>query len=171
MKLIRHPGSPPHDLVIDAYVERSGDTLHLRYTMIGAVGAVVIPAGEAERSDGLWRSTSFEAFVRGNGSTYAELNLAPSGGWAAYRFDDYREGASDLELESDPAIRFGRAEREAMLSASVAVPAEFARAAASLGLSVVIEDVEGNMSYWALAHAPGDKPDFHHPDCFVARLP
>jgi hypothetical protein len=35
-----------------------------------------------------------------------------------------------------------------------------------LGLSAVIEDKAGHMSYWALAHPPG-KPDFHHMDCFA----
>jgi hypothetical protein len=35
-----------------------------------------------------------------------------------------------------------------------------------LGMSAVIEDKAGRMSYWALAHPPG-KPDFHHRDCFA----
>jgi hypothetical protein len=39
-----------------------------------------------------------------------------------------------------------------------------------LGLSAVLEEKDGTKSYWALAHPPGDKPDFHHPDCFAARL-
>ena len=34
----------------------------------------------------------------------------------------------------------------------------------------VLEEKDGTKSYWALAHA-ADKPDFHHPDCFVAKLP
>ena len=38
-----------------------------------------------------------------------------------------------------------------------------------LGLSAVLEEVDGTKSYWALTH-PGDKPDFHHPDCFAAKL-
>ena len=40
-----------------------------------------------------------------------------------------------------------------------------------LGLSAVLEAKDGTKSYWALAHPPGDQPDFHHPDCFAARLP
>jgi hypothetical protein len=36
-----------------------------------------------------------------------------------------------------------------------------------LGLSAVLEEQDGTKSYWALAHPPGGKPDFHHPDCFV----
>ena len=39
-----------------------------------------------------------------------------------------------------------------------------------VGLSVVIEELGGTKSYWALAHPPG-KPDFHHPACFAATLP
>jgi hypothetical protein len=41
---------------------------------------------------------------------------------------------------------------------------------ARLGLSAIIEDVAGNISYWAARHAAG-KPDFHHPDSFVLDLP
>ena len=39
-----------------------------------------------------------------------------------------------------------------------------------LGLSAVIEEADGRLSYWALAHPPG-KPDFHHSDCFALELP
>jgi len=170
MKLNRHPESPPHDLSIDVQVERSGDTLSVRYTVSGAVGAVVLPPrGASGRSDGLWRSTCFEAFIRGTGDRYAELNFAPSGGWAAYEFEDYRQEPSDLDID-EPAIQFGRSEREMMLSVSVGLPDRIARVAAPLGLSAVIEDQDGAKSYWALAHSEGP-PDFHHADCFVAKLP
>lgn len=38
-----------------------------------------------------------------------------------------------------------------------------------LGLSSVIEDDQGMLSYWALKHPPG-KPDFHHPSSFAIEL-
>jgi hypothetical protein len=38
-----------------------------------------------------------------------------------------------------------------------------------LGLSAVIEETNGNRSYWALVHPPG-KADFHHSDCFAHEL-
>jgi hypothetical protein len=47
---------------------------------------------------------------------------------------------------------------------------ELPHGAKRLGLSAVIEAVDGAMSYWALAH-PSAKPDFHHPDSFVLDLP
>ena len=39
-----------------------------------------------------------------------------------------------------------------------------------LGLSVILQEQDGTKSYWALAHADPDKPDFHAADCFVAKL-
>ena len=47
---------------------------------------------------------------------------------------------------------------------------ELPHGAKRLGLSTVIEDGDGGISYWALAH-PSAKPDFHHPDSFVLDLP
>jgi hypothetical protein len=41
--------------------------------------------------------------------------------------------------------------------------------ALQLGLTAVIEDDSGNLSYWALRHAPGN-PDFHDPDGFALEL-
>jgi hypothetical protein len=38
-----------------------------------------------------------------------------------------------------------------------------------LGLSAVIEETNGTISYWAVAHPPG-KADFHHSDCFALEL-
>jgi len=38
-----------------------------------------------------------------------------------------------------------------------------------LGLSAVIEEESGALSYWALAHPPG-RADFHHSDCFALEL-
>ena len=38
--------------------------------------------------------------------------------------------------------------------------------AAGLGLSAILEEEDGTISYWALAHPPG-RPDFHHPDCLA----
>jgi hypothetical protein len=38
-----------------------------------------------------------------------------------------------------------------------------------LALSAVIEETDGHLSYWALAH-PAERPDFHHRDGFVLAL-
>lgn len=40
-----------------------------------------------------------------------------------------------------------------------------------LNLAAVIEENDGTKSYWALHHPDPEKPDFHHPDSFVLKLP
>ena len=53
----------------------------------------------AVRTDGLWHRTCFEAFLQPpGGDAYHELNLAPCGAWAAYRFDSYRVGMADADV-------------------------------------------------------------------------
>jgi len=68
------------------------------------------PAVVPARADGLWQRTCFELFLRRPGEAgYCEFNFSPSGEWAAYRFDDYREGMEQLVVKppritsTDPA--------------------------------------------------------------------
>jgi hypothetical protein len=56
-------------------------------------------AAPVERTDELWLHTCFELFLLDPESgAYREFNFAPSGRWAAYSFDGYREGRRPLEV-------------------------------------------------------------------------
>jgi hypothetical protein len=127
----------------------------------------VIPQpAEPSRADGLWQTTCFELFLkREDEDLYREWNFAPSGQWAAYNFDSYREGSTNAEIRFAPEIIVQ--DNLTWWQLGVTVPVE--EGPWQVGLSAVIEDQTGCKSYWALAH-PGEKPDFHHPDCFTARL-
>jgi hypothetical protein len=98
---------------------------------------------------------------------YREWNFAPSGEWAAYDFTAYRDGRSDAEV-APPYIRVEDNMTWWALGATIAVDAETSWA---LGLSAILEEKDGTKSYWAIAHPPGDRPDFHDPACFAAHLP
>jgi len=167
-----HPDVPaPEGLRLAAEAVRTGaGALRLRYRLEGDLGGVRLPAPTApERTDELWRATCFEAFVSGGDGSYLELNFAPSTRWAAYRFERYRTGmqaadAGTPEVEVRPGP--DALELSTFLHLGDLPPDRPWR----LGLSAVIETVDGRISYWALAHAPG-KPDFHHPDSFALDLP
>lgn len=159
----------------------SANGLVLTYDIEGEVEDLSLPhARVGNRADELWRHTCFEAFVKPAGAeAYVELNLAPSGDFAAYRFDGYRAGMapaydiapSAVETESRPSRgkKIGRGKRNGWYQRRVTwhVPG---LSSTALGLSAVIIEAGGRTSYWALAHPPG-APDFHHPACFAARLP
>jgi hypothetical protein len=171
-----HPDSTCRAVIaIEAEASRSGTGLALLYVVTGDIGALRLPAmGRPGRADGLWRHTCFEAFLRPQaGEEYYEFNFAPSLQWAAYRFSGYRSGMRSaeefrglrIEIESD-ASRL-ELHAEFALGALPDLPTD---AALRLGLSAIVEETTGAMSYWALAH-PAGKPDFHHPDCFALELP
>lgn len=161
-------------LEVDVTRPRSG-LLALRYVVTGAMRGVSLPPlAEPNRADGLWRRTCFEAFVRtGPGEAYYEFNFSPSTEWAAYRFDGYRQGMRPAEGLDAPRIEPITTDQGFELRVSLdlnQVPGLAKAGAWRLGLSAVIEDAAGGISYWALAHPPG-KADFHHADGFALDLP
>ena len=137
---------------------------------VGAPASRFVIAGEREgepqRTDELWKTTCFEAFLRPEGEAgYTEYNFAPSGQWAVYDFTAHRAGMAEAEVGSPPYIRVEDNLTWWGLGATIAVPVQHY----ALGLSAVLEEQDGTKSYWALAHPPG-AADFHHGDCFAARL-
>jgi hypothetical protein len=162
-----------HDAVSSMIVSvcREDGLLTLNYAVNGHVDHIVLPKPtEPARTDGLWKTTCFEVFIRlPQHKTYTEFNASPSGQWAVYRFDDYREGMAELPIEMPPEIRLDMSESQFALEVNYALPDEWDGKPLELGLSAVIEETDGTKSYWALAHPPG-APDFHHGDCFALKL-
>ena len=161
-----HPGTGETPVTgLEVHVKRDGLLLWLRFVVWGEVGRIAWPAEAAQgRADDLWRHTCFEAFVETDDG-YVEYNLSPSGQWATYRFDSPRMGMRNAE-EVATVLGMDGAFDQMALEGRIELP----HGANRLGLSAVIEDIDGCISYWALAH-PSAKPDFHHPDSFVLELP
>jgi hypothetical protein len=197
LSLQRHPATPCDPLAgIDVELARLDPlTLEIRYVLRGAVNRISLRTPDG---DDLWRHTCFEAFLRvGEEAGYLEYNLAPSGRWNAYRFAGYREGREtakgaalarlDTDRRARPLTREKRARFEASgldlmdrfgptyysAKAQLSLPDALRPSLDRpwhLGLSTVVEERNGRLSYWALAHPPGG-PDFHHPSCFALQLP
>lgn len=168
------PGSTAPDLTISVMASRPRpSSLKLDYEVSGDVAAVKVPGFvKRARADELWRTTCFEAFVARPDGGYVEINLSPSGFWAVYGFDGYREGMTPLD---GVEVRDSERAHDATWIART-VTLDLDRLGLPIdqpwriALSTVIETTDGAISYWALAH-PSDKPDFHHPDSFVLELP
>jgi hypothetical protein len=176
LTLVPHPATPPGDPLFKVWAtiehaDALGATASTNVWFgIGAPAErFVIPEpADPARSDDLWQTTCFEAFLRIPGAAaYREWNFAPSGEWAAYDFTANREGRTDANV-APPYIRVE--DNLIWWGVGVTFPVA-AEALWAIGLSAVLEEKDGTKSYWALAHPPGDKPDFHDPACFTARLP
>ncbi|MDH7973177.1 DOMON-like domain-containing protein [Sphingomonas sp. AR_OL41] len=171
LTLVPHPDFPSVAVTaIGTDVGRhEGGELTLRFFVEGDLDGVIWPQFDspARRTDGLWQHSCFEAFVGFvDEPDYCELNFATSMKWAAYRFDTYRTGMSDIEkvVSSGHWLPGKGCAVIHFILPDLAAPREW-----RLGLSAIIEATDGTKSYWALAH-PRGKPDFHNADCFTARL-
>lgn len=176
LTFIPHPATPPPDppFKVWANVDHAAAfgataTVNIWFGIGAPADRFVLPQpAEPGRADELWKTTCFEAFLRQEGEApYREWNFAPSGQWAAFDFTAYRDGMVNAEVGAEPYIRLEDNLTWWALGATIAVPADRKW---QLGLSAVLKEQDGSTSYWALAHPPGGKPDFHHADCFAARL-
>lgn len=173
--LARHPLSRSEAIAeVEIEAEMIGASLSLRYIATGSTPALKVAALSApDRVDGLWRTTCFEAFVASAATgAYYEFNFSPSTEWASYRFSAYREGMTPALETGEPDIQARlnavRLELQALvhLDRLAALPA---RGDLRLAMAAILEETDGSLSYWGLAHPPG-KPDFHHPEGFVFQL-
>ena len=167
-----HPQSPSQ-AISAIYVkvdESKSGSLNLTFCLLGDISALLIPEFcSPQRAEDLWQHTCFEAFVmEGEGPEYREFNFSPSGEWAAYDFHSYRNGGM-LENELSPGIVVRKATDKLELAAEISQGHLPHDRPLRLGLSAVVEDADGILSYWALRHPPG-KPDFHHADAFDLQL-
>lgn len=180
--LLCHPATPcALDLRVSVALAVAGSEQGpgwlLSYHLRGEVGGLRLPEPTLPGpADGLWQHTCFEAFVaRAGESAYREFNFSPSGQWAAYRFS--AERVRDLPAEAGqapvvPDLQLETTEHALTLLAWLphhALPAPAAGQPLQLGLTAVLEDRLGRLSYWALRH-PGARPDFHHRDSFALDL-
>jgi hypothetical protein len=136
---------------------------------------IEIPKEQAEpfRADNLWQATCCEVFLRRKNqpAPYLEFNFAPSGLWAFYRFSGYRKALERPDVNAPPIIK-SQIETEALtLTANMpwSIINDHLPGTQPLeaGISVILKEKCGNMSYWAVKHS-ADKPDFHNPDSFFA---
>ncbi|MFZ5668019.1 MAG: DOMON-like domain-containing protein [Pseudomonadota bacterium] len=176
LTLTPHPDTPS-DVVagVIVHIRRlARDRMAFTWFVQGDPGRLVLPAKQdPARTDELWKTTCFEAFIGdpGTGFGYVETNFSPSGQWATYTFGQYRTGmwadesvVDKIELWTGP----GELKLSAVVS-GLAIPEYDELDHERIAISCVIEEVGGRKSYWALAHPPG-KPDFHSPAGFVLRL-
>jgi hypothetical protein len=169
--LVCHPDTPARTVstVAVEIIALDGDAMRLGFRVTPADGLRLPGPAAPVRTDGLWQTSCFELFVATGAGGYLEFNLSPSSQWAAFAFDGYRTRMSAFSVAADPHVTLSRKRDTLMVEAQIDLTGTWP-APLTIGLSAVIEELDGTKSYWALRHPPG-KPDFHHPDCFALQLP
>ena len=167
-----HPRTPSRALrgVEVMMGESASGSLTLVFGLSGDLSALRIPEPRPPRqARELWRHTCFELFVMaGDGPGYREFNFSPSGEWTVYGFRGYRDGG-ELAVDLQPGVRVRTSENRLELGAEIHRDFLPSDRLLRVGISAVVEDADGGLSFWALRHPPG-KPDFHHTDAFAFEM-
>lgn len=159
VELVCHPQRPCAAAVsIGATLERHAGHLALEYVLRGVTADLRIPTPASPVDpDRLWAHTCFEAFLaRPGDEAYEEWNLSPSGQLAHYAFDAYRVRGPDPAATAVTS-RCEHAATTLTLAARLPIDDGDPRV---VGVTAVVQDDGGGLSYWALRHGPG-QPDFH----------
>jgi hypothetical protein len=160
-------------LEITGNIGRHYQTLTISYAFLGPLREIMIPAPTdiPARKIALWEETCFEFFLGvKNSEQYWEFNLSPSRHWNVYRFKSYRKGMQEeaaftslpfsVEIQPD-ALRLSL---ELDLGKIILTDQTL-----KVGISAVINPVNGELTYWALTHR-GPEADFHRKDSFILEL-
>lgn len=155
-------------------LEFRADALEITYHVQGPIDDLVLPLPLAKPDfrDELWTTTCLELFLQEEGqSAYEEWNFSPSGNWAYYHFQSYRQasGGSLCMQPLEPLHCFWN-DHQLLLKVSIPMYQTFVAERRDLryGLTAVLQLKSGEKQYWALAHA-GDKPDFHLAESFQGK--
>lgn len=164
--LYQHSGS----VAVCAAVSHAAGSLLLHYRVAGEVSSLNVPGRKLpERADNLWQHTCAELFAGvEHAEAYCEFNFAPSLQWAAYQFAGYRKDLRTLSC-SAPVIEMKHEDQVLEWRVELVLPWSCRQAPLQLGLSMVVEDMAGSCSYWALRHDTS-RPDFHRRENWICRI-
>lgn len=150
----------------------SAEELLIEFTLKGPLHLIRFPDPSLveNRRDELWKHTCLEAFFCTDlnpSSPYFELNCSPNGDWNAYAFSSYRHGMRPSESLRVKLVHREGSEQDVVFRLRITGP-EVSQAR-HLGVTAVVEFMDGSKSYFALKHA-GPQADFHLKDSFTISL-
>jgi hypothetical protein len=169
-----HQATPcEHVQAVRSYVRRTDAQLELGFRLEGDIPRLCLSPPRTQIDPELWRHTCFEVFVAIDGQpAYHEFNFSPYGEWCAYAFRAYRDPVALPIRFCSPVIYVRKTEHQLDVDVRLTLnelSASHSHSSLCLGLSAIIEQRDGTLSYWAVRH-PAAKPDFHHADAFALRL-
>lgn len=152
------------EIKIATQLECSNTRWHLTYIISGKVNKLKLRPSALlpERKENLWQGSCCELFIQdGISKQYIEWNFCFSSHWDASEFLDYRKKDTHQLDTKPPSILKEIEQGKITLKASFPAPPLHYEQVRT-GITVILEDQDGKLNYWALNHPkPDQKPDFH----------
>ncbi len=127
-----------------------------------------------ERLVKLWEKTCFEFFLKNEHGEYVEFNFSPNFEWNCFYFPKKGDPLKEWELMSRPnteiLLSLDHYFIVVELRKELFPPGFFdQKTELKAGMTSVIKDKKGALSYWALTHSDS-RPNFHHFDSFTMKV-
>ncbi len=156
---------------VEANVKRKDLVIDVTFKVAGDISSLHLPKKNApspQRMGGLWETTCFELFLKNKKNPfYLEFNLATTGDWNCFSFDQYREGMQEYNGMEGIDITFNKANAYIILTAKIVLKGQgyfqlqdFEDNNVKIGISAVLKDTQNVKSYWSKKHY-STQPDFH----------
>jgi hypothetical protein len=165
------PESAPA-IAIETEINQNAESLFISYRI--REGAELIDLGNGspnkKRLIKLWEKTCFELFIKNENDQYVEFNFSPTFEWNCFYFNKKGDPLKEWDQIIMPAIDILLSREHFFMFVDIKkefLPKGFFNPDSELsaGITSVIKDQEGTISYWALSHAD-TRPNFHHFDSF-----
>lgn len=158
---------------ITVELNQNAESLFVSYRIREGLDLIDLGNGtpKKERVIGLWEKTCFELFIKNQLGQYIEFNFSPTFEWNCFYFNKKGDALAEYQLMQMPVTDILLSE-DHFLHFSVIkkeyLPKGFFDSQNELhaGITSVIKEKNGSMSYWALSHADS-KPNFHDFRSFV----
>ena len=161
----------PYDLSLAPKIElncelnTNEESLFISYKLTGDLNSIDLGSGRSlhNRVIKLWEKSCFELFIKNNKDNYIEFNFSPEFEWNTFYFK--KKGDALAEYQKMDSIK-----PDILLSNDVfhliveldkkKFPDGFFESELTAGITSVIKEKNGKLSYWALSHEDS-RPNFH----------
>lgn len=159
----KQEGAP--SIEIHSELNTNDESVYISYKVTGDLMSVDLGSGRSlhNRVIKLWEKSCFELFINDSTGSYLEFNFSPEFEWNAFYFQ--KKGDALKEYEKVDSIKVDILLSHEVFHLIVEIdkkkfPENFFKGELSAGITSVIKEKNGNLSYWALSHED-TKPNFH----------
>ena len=163
-------------IIITAEFNQNSDSFFISFSIKNDLQSIDLGDSTPckERIIKLWEKTCFELFIKNQNGAYLEFNFSPNFGWNCFFFNQKGEELKEWETMQMPSTDVLLSIDHFLLVAEIKkiyFPKTFFDRSNNVannleaGITCVIKDKLGTLSYWALAHCD-TRPNFHHFDSF-----
>ena len=155
---------------IDSELNITKESVFISYKLQGLLNTIDMGVGVPKhaRVIKLWEKTCFELFIKDDQDSYLEFNFSPDFEWNCFYFE--KKGDKLTEYKKMELVKFDILFSNEVVHIIVELqkkmfPDHFFEGKLAAGITSVLKEKNGNLSYWALSHND-TRPNFHHFDSF-----